>query len=131
MAIRVDDIRPIVLDNINVEVLAITTDRLENKLMKLIPKVDHLSNWSCLVGILVSAIFGFTSYICDDTITMPYDWKFALMLIGTIVAIVFIGIIIWKGYKCLTPEQIIEEFKEGCTFLDKEGNATTYNGAHK
>ena len=49
------------------------------------------------------------------------------MAIGVCAALVCTIILLWKGYKALTVEQMIEEFKDGCTITKPDGTKTTYH----
>jgi len=127
MAVIVNQGSPVIYENTETEVFAISADKIENKLYKLLPRVDHTSNWISLIGVGVSILFGVLAYFTTDISHRPAIWAALLASIGSLAACVCGVILLIKGYNSLTPEQIIEEFKDGCSVIMKDGTKKTYH----
>ena len=127
MAVNVNLGVPKTYENIEVQVLSITTDKLENKLHKLLPKVDNVSNWISFISILITILFGILAYFSTDAAHRPALWASILAFLGILTGCVISVILLIKGYKCLSVEEMMEEFKDGCSFVSKDGTQKEYH----
>lgn len=112
MLVGIDVNQPTVIQNFNTEVLAISVDKLENKLHKLIPKVDKTSNWISAIGILIAIVLGIVSYFCVDKQHRPSLGLVIPLAIIILVALGFTIYLLYKNYHTISVENIIEELKK-------------------
>lgn len=112
MIVGLDVNQPIVIQNFNTEVLAISVDKLENKLHRLIPKVDKTSNWISAIGILIAIVLGIVSYACVEEEHRPSLGLVIPLLLIILVALVFTGYMLYKSYHSISVEEIITELKK-------------------
>lgn len=112
MIVGLDINQPIVINNLNTEVLAISVDKLENKLHKLIPKVDKTSNWISAIGIFVAIVLGIASYACVDVEHRPSLGLVIPLLLIIFVALGMTIVMLYKSHCAITVEQIINELKK-------------------
>lgn len=127
MAVNVNIGVPLTYENVDVEVLSITTDKLENKLHKLLPKVDTASNWISFISILITILFGFIAYFSTEAEHRPTLWASILAVLGILSGCIVSIILLIKGYKSLSVEEMMEEFKDGCTITSKDGTPKEYH----
>ncbi len=115
MKVKIDNLHPYVIENISVDVIAITVDKLENKLHKLLPKVDKASSLISVLGIIVSIVFGIISYCGIEENNRP-SWILVLLLsICILSALVTSIILLVRSLNSLSAEKIIEEIKKDCS----------------
>ncbi len=120
-----------VIQNINVEVLEITTDKLETKLHRLLPKTDRWANWISVIGVLVSIILGVISYFCVDEAQRPSAGLIIPLICFIIIALIAIGYIIYRSHTCLNAEYMLEELKDGSMVILPDGTQRKYRKRKK
>lgn len=115
-----------VIQNIEVEVFEITTDKLETKLHRLLPKTDRWANWISAIGVFVSVILGIISYFCVDKAQRPSAGLIIPLICLILLALIAIGYIIYRSYTSLNAESMLEELKDGSYVIKSDGSKQKY-----